>query len=207
MTPIQCFFVEPTGQVELYLRRYVGSDVAKCPGPMSYHNAMKLLGDAPASEESRPKIPHDDPRWPTECVCGYQFTADDAWQLYTESVYVRKDTGEEFSIRSLPVGAIYFADWMLHEGSNQWRGPDGHCLVVMVPGKDGRAHEWMVDGRCNNCKLPDDCQHKCWVRHGNPQTEPVHVDKNGLTCQAGGGSIQTEGWHGFLTRGFLQEQR
>jgi hypothetical protein len=41
------------------------------------------------------------------------------------------------------------------------------------------------------------------VRHGTPPD--VTVDKNGLTCNAGGGSIQVPGWHGFLRNGELVE--
>ena len=45
--------------------------------------------------------------------------------------------------------------------------------------------------------------HKCWVRHGDPRTGIVTVDKNGVTCGAGAGSIATRGWHGFLREGML----
>jgi hypothetical protein len=216
MEPIKCFFVEPTGEVELYLRRYVGSDKAKCPGPMGYHDAMKLIGDAPAIYtelhgrrvlDRRPEeFKDDDPRWPTECICGYKFQPDDNRQIFQEQVYVRRDTGEEFGLRHLPAGAMYFADWMLHDGSNRDRGPDNHSLVVMVPSpKTGKAHCWHVDSRCNNCDLPDDDEHKCWVRRGDPTTGIITVDKNGKTCGAGGGSIQTDDWHGMLTDGILRQ--
>jgi len=85
----------------------------------------------------------------------------------------------------------------------------GHCenheppcerhLVVICP--DG--HWWNIDSRCSNCTLPDDKAHHCWVRHGEPPN--ITVDKNGLTCSAGGGSILTSdgGYHGFLQNGSL----
>jgi hypothetical protein len=43
--------------------------------------------------------------------------------------------------------------------------------------------------------------HKCWIRHGTPPK--IHVDKAGVTCGAGAGSIAYPGWHGFLRKGRL----
>jgi hypothetical protein len=106
----------------------------------------------------------------------------------------------------------------------------GHCdlhepactqhLTVVTP--DG--HWWVIDGRASNCGeecaicsvkyrehthgSTDDHRfkgsrptHRCWVRHGVPPN--ITVDKNGGTCDAGGGSIQTPAWHGFLREGTL----
>lgn len=56
-----------------------------------------------------------------------------------------------------------------------------------------------------NCTMPDDTTHKCWVRHGRPEDGSLHVDKNGHTCGAGAGSIDTGKWHGFLHNGELVE--
>ena len=139
---------------------------------------------------------------------------------------------EPFSIHSAPpppavrapVGAMWYADWL----SEYHAGPDGRALVVMCPG----GHEWLIDGRasncdhqCVNCGHPyhehsdsggynptrigcdngyqprDGGAHRCWVRHGVPPA--VSVDKSGLTCGAGGGSILVPGWHGFLQQGVL----
>ena len=75
------------------------------------------------------------------------------------------------------------------------KGPDGLCLVVKCPG----GHEWMIDGRASNCTLPDDDEHHCWIRHGEPPR--ITVDKNGVTCNAGAGSIQAGTYHGFLIDG------
>lgn len=81
----------------------------------------------------------------------------------------------------------------------------GHCseheppcerhLQVVCP--DGSW--WDIDGRANNCTLKDDKAHRCWVRHGDPPK--VTVDKRGVTCGAGAGSIQTAKYHGFLKDG------
>jgi hypothetical protein len=118
---------------------------------------------------------------------------------------------------------MWFADWMLVEGSDHYRGPDGHCLVVRCP--DG--HDWNVDSiasncdsPCKNCRVPykdhkyetckryeDSRPHKCWVKSGDVRAGTVHVDKNGVTCGAGAGSIQTSKWHGFLDNGFLKLNR
>jgi len=60
----------------------------------------------------------------------------------------------------------------------------------------------MIDSRASNCTLPDDNVHKCWVRHG--EAPNFTVDKNGATCAAGAGSIQTSNWHGFLRNGVFE---
>jgi hypothetical protein len=83
----------------------------------------------------------------------------------------------------------------------------GHCstheppcvehLYVVLP----NGHWWDIDGRASNCTLPTDKAHRCWVRHGVPPH--ITVDKNGLTCSAGAGSILSDGYHGFLREGRL----
>jgi hypothetical protein len=70
-------------------------------------------------------------------------------------------------------------------------------LVVVCP--DG--HWWNIDSRASNCTMKEDKTHRCWVRHGDPPN--ITVDKDGATCNAGAGSIQTPGWHGFLRNGEL----
>lgn len=80
-----------------------------------------------------------------------------------------------------------------------WKHCNGEHLHTVLP----TGEPWDVDSRANNCTLKDDGEHRCWVRHGDPRKgELVHVDKNGLTCAAGAGSIQTDGWHGFLHNGY-----
>jgi len=58
-----------------------------------------------------------------------------------------------------------------------------------------------MDDRASNCGSRDDDEHRCWVRHGEPPD--LTVDKQGLTCTAGAGSIVTDTWHGFLRGGYL----
>lgn len=60
------------------------------------------------------------------------------------------------------------------------------------------ARQW-----ASNCTMPDDKNHKCWVRHGRPEDGTLHVDKNGHTCAAGAGSIVAGNYHGFLHNGHL----
>jgi len=107
----------------------------------------------------------------------------------------RVPDGREVPSNELPPGAMYDAAY-LHD---LYPMPDGICLMVVCP--DG--HHWLVDGPASNCTLPQDRAHRCWVRHGNPRCERVTVDKHGLTCQAGAGSILTPNYHGFLQGGVL----
>lgn len=109
----------------------------------------------------------------------------------------------------LEPGCLYWADW--HHRDEQgtpvpcpkrlggWTNCEGRHLNAVLP--DG--HHWDMDSRASNCELPDDGEHRCWVRHHNPDIETAifTVDKNGLTCQAGGGSIDDGTYHGFLTSG------
>ena len=50
---------------------------------------------------------------------------------------------------------------------------------------------------------PNDVIHRCWVKHTQDGIENMTIDKNGLTCNAGGGSFSQENWHGFIKAGML----
>lgn len=111
-------------------------------------------------------------------------------------IYRRLDTGETMRRRDVPVGAMWF-------GNEKYKddyplGPDGRTLFVKTPGGD-----WCIDSRANNCTMPGDDVHRCWVRHG--EAPNITVDKNGHTCNAGAGSIIVGNYHGFLQNGFLTE--
>jgi len=110
--------------------------------------------------------------------------------------WFRPDIGETYpNYAALPVGAMWFAvDPDIWKGMGI--GPDGRSLIVKTPGG-----MWNIDSRASNCTLPDDNEHRCWIRHGEPPN--VTVDKNGNTCQAGAGSIQCGDYHGFLQNGVL----
>jgi hypothetical protein len=225
MDPIKVFFLNETDRQRIQLRRFVWSSEAKCSGPYSYHNAVSEVIEVVPIAYSEDGIEHSgkthryhgcskkvddykgDPRWPTHCACGYEFKPEDQWQVFAKTVMVRSDTGEETTLLDAPVGAVWDAWWF--GDSPHYRGPDGRTLVCKVPsghvGPDGvdRGHDWIIDGRASNCTMPEDTAHKCWVRHGTPEDGSLHVDKNGHTCAAGGGSIATKGWHGFLHKGRL----
>ena len=222
MEPIKCFFLVPSDKERVSLRRYSSSD-AKCPANQSYHNAEFFIGDGPLQSAIgmyAEQPPRNDARWPRKCQsCDYEFSLEDQFQIFRRTLYYRADTGALLTLNEAPAGAMWFADWM----GERWRGPDGHCLAVRVP----RNHDWLVDGYASNCDSPcancgrprhscpnisaqgeRDCPgyidarpHKCWVRHGVPPE--ITADKNGITCGAGAGSIQTAEWHGYLRGGYL----
>jgi hypothetical protein len=191
----QCCRMEPTEMVIYHLMRYAPK-MACSVAPGGYHMAEATIEAVLSVAELRVTGPGwDDARFPGACACGYRFQEDDERGRTSVRLWRRCDTGEVMSLRDAPVGAMWYADWM----PDDWKGPDGHCLVVKLP----NGHEWYVDSRASNCALPTDTAHKCWVRHGAPPH--VTVDKNGLTCAAGAGSILSGGWHGFLRDGVLIE--
>lgn len=145
----------------------------------------------PSGESSA--YPRDGGLWPRHCACGYAFAENDHWQVNYEQSFERSDGKGSCFLRSAPPGAMWDAHWM----SEYCKGPDGRCLVVVLP--NGR--HWMIDARANNCTLPHDKTHRCWIRHGEPPA--IHVDKNGHSCSAGAGSIQAGDYHGFLHHGVL----
>lgn len=112
-------------------------------------------------------------------------------------------TGEVVASPDLPVGALW-ADYRHPDaGPKDYPrlGPDGISVVCRTLG----GSHWNIDGRASNCTKPNDHEHRCWVRHGTVG-ERLTVDKNGLTCEAGAGSIfmgRNREWHGFLRDGKL----
>jgi hypothetical protein len=168
----------------------------------------------------------NDPRWPKKCICGYTFDSNVDKHYWPQRLYQRTDTGELMTLRDAPVGAMWHVDYAgMH-------GPDGKCLVVRIPTNHnwmvdsrasncdspckwcGMAYHSHNKERCSNPGNPqypytagayEDSRpdHRCWVRHGYVRQQ-VHVDKNGVTCNAGAGSIVSpNGWHGFLHNGHL----
>lgn len=207
MNPIECFMLDPTDEAVRFLRRYtVGKDVPLCPlspGDHSYHNAMVGIeptalirvmdGDRSCVRIEPMDWPHDDPRWPKACGCGYEFRPDDNWQLFYEPVYRTAD-GRKFSTHAsdheafggvprAPAGAMWFADWMPHT-----KGPDGRCLIVRCPARpDGTGVcDWMVDGPSTNGDG--------WTRTGTPPKVTAHPS---IFVHA------PSGFHGWLRDGVL----
>lgn len=211
---IKVFWIEPNHRERHWLRRYRSSAEHKCAKTGSYCNGMRLIGDADIrytadgniSSRDDLKPPKSDPRWPIACeACGEPFTEKDEYQLFGRQLFVRPDTGEVMTTNDAPPGACWDAWWITERrkggptGVGWMVGDDHRCLMVKCP--DG--HDWMIDARASNCTMKDDNAHHCWVRHGRPEDGTLHVDKNGHTCQAGGGSIDTGKWHGFLHNGHL----
>jgi len=100
---------------------------------------------------------------------------------------------EIYTLETLPEGSIWLLD------RHPRKGPDGKSLYVKLP----NGALWGVDRRRSNCTKSDNQEHRCWIRHGVPPN--ITVNKDGLTCSAGAGSIDTINWHGFLTDGYLIE--
>lgn len=207
--PTKVFFLTATNPalVRVSLRRFARwqSD-APC-----HHDACVVIVDsAPASNwpdssgDHPDVIAHDDARWPSSCErCGYAFTPQDEFQIWRRQLHTGAPDGKLYTLQDAPIGAMWDASWMRDDGlraPSGLLGPDDLCLVVKTPGGD-----WMVDSRASNCTLPNDTTHKCWVRHGDPRTGEVHVDKNGLTCAAGAGSIMIGKYHGFLHNSYLTD--
>jgi hypothetical protein len=247
---IKVFFLEPTNKVRQFLRRY-SREGGECsdlrnggfheahtvmlgdvdvpempmsttePGEREYH--MLETGTAIVENGMIGPIAVDDPRWPTQCTCGYKFQDNASKRYWPQRLYRSSADGSLHTLRDAPIGAMWHVDYTGHTG------PDGKCLVVRIHGR----HDWMVDSRASNCDSPckhcgipyhshkpETCtnpgtgpaytvgsyedsrpEHRCWVRHGDAKTGAVHVDKSGVTCNAGGGSIVVPGFHGFLHNG------
>lgn len=116
-------------------------------------------------------------------------------------IWRREDTGEvRRFVHTFGPGAMYFATWYRHGDNSGLYGWDWDNLLsppLLVVTPSGR--EWNIDSRASNCTMTNDRQHRCWVRHGDPPN--VTVDKNGVTCGAGAGSIVSGDYHGFLRNG------
>ena len=127
---------------------------------------------------------------PCNCGCKQTFKNErEQWK--------RLDTGETTfdGAYSFGTGAMWFEEQWLSEGKHRdWDNDDGQHLVVRTPGG-----LWDIDSRASNCGSPNDRLHRCWIRHGI--APDITVDKVGLTCSAGAGSIISGKYHGFLRAG------
>ncbi|QXV74073.1 hypothetical protein [Rhizobium phage RHEph12] len=115
------------------------------------------------------------------------------------------ETGEVVGSHQLPYGACYAQD---NEKGYYPTGADGLSIVCVIPYQSASRkisyHHWQIDGHATNCTKPEDNEHRCWVRRGTVG-EPLHVSKEGNTCEAGAGSISVSGFHGFLHNGILRD--
>lgn len=222
---IKVFWLEPIELVQVQLRRFTFTRDKTCRGSKDWgHDASHVIFEqAPRSAwvEDLPDgchrdrddlVSHEDPRWPETCEkCGEPFQIDDEWQLNTHQLHRGASDGKLYTLRNCPVGSMWNAAWLADRAGGAYTGPDGISLHVRTPGGD-----WNVDGEASNCTRKQDQavpgqpgvrrfgrSHYCWVRHGDPRTGEIHVDKNGNTCAAGAGSIICGNYHGFLHNGHL----
>lgn len=209
-----CFMLEIAPKGRRSLRRFVSyNQAAKCAGPSSYHNALTAIDeiDMPLPETQpedsigrlayqepvvKEDFPHDDPRWPRGCPCGYVFQEADNWQVFVDRLWTDTRTGKLVTLEEAEPGAMWNAYWLLPF----YAGPDGRCLMTKLP----NGHQWCIDGMATNCGLAKGRpQGKwCWNRQGEPPR--VTVGRASCpNCGVGGGSIGAPGWHGYITDGEL----
>ena len=211
----KCFIVTRLPRARIWLRRFASNAAAReVPGAKcsinGYHDALVFLADVPdlnicgREPTAEEKL---NPKWPSKCDCGYQFTDQDEWQIFNWNlcadaggkIYVMRSRDRSFP-DGYPPGAMHWETW-LHEDGRKcafWDNCDGRHLIVTCP--NGR--EWDVDSRASNCTMPNDRTHRCWIRHG--EVPNITVDKSGgATCAAGAGSILAGSYHGFLRNGEL----
>lgn len=173
------------------LRIYWGGE-CKAGG---YHNALQFIEDTDLKVEDLRHLKEEDypnDLWPTHCQdCGA--TVPTPPEEFHRHVFKRTIYNTE-SGQPEP-GDLYF-DKHLPE-KMYWDNHQGPMLIAILP--DGT--QWNIDSRASNCGSPHDRLHRCWVRHGQPPD--ITVDKIGVTCNAGAGSIMshTGKYHGFLRNG------
>jgi hypothetical protein len=169
---IRCFLIEPTSVFARQLRRFCAPSLT-CPRNASgYHMAQVPVGTV-RSDRAPPSgdlWPHDDPRWPTLCACGYIFDPVDYWSVSHQQLYLRPETGNVYTLIDAPEGAMWYADWSPH------RGPDGHSLVLKTP-----AGEWQIDAPGKDGGR--------WTRSGTPPlvtvTPPLKLKTYTATLHGG----------------------
>lgn len=121
------------------------------------------------------------------------------------------ETGDRKLSNELPVGALFALDRDGCQDINGWPPAAPHdglaiaCVCLGRTDDPASRYHWHIENRASNCTLPEDKNHRCWVRHGSIG-DKLTVDKNGLTCAAGAGSFfmgPNNEWHGFLRNGKL----
>lgn len=199
-------FIEEIG-TRAFLQVYWGDrDCPNCGGhgTPGYHNAMVPLVDGTRLYDWKlggSVEDYADERWPTKC--------DHCTALVPPTGASRQV--HHVRLFNTPIGRpepcdVYWSAWEHHDGRDgycDWDNCTGPHLIAVTP--NGR--EWNVDSRASNCTKKDDRTHRCWIRQGDPRDGTIHVDKGGPTCAAGAGSIQVEGYHGFLDHGAFRTRR
>lgn len=204
--PTPCFWVEKTDRQRWGLRRFVSAARGpSCPAGGD-HDALNLVGarkrpPRPVATSDRSRLPaevRDRKDWPKRCdSCGYRFKATDTWQVWTDRIYQRPETGEEWTLRDLPPGAIFDAEW-LHDF---WVGEDGLTATVVLPVGEpeeipwnASRHMWHVDSEATGGGH--------WTRTGDPRKpETLTVSPSIAKLKAGVPGY----YHGFLQDGVLTD--
>jgi hypothetical protein len=193
---VTCFLIEATGQYRRSLRRFSFNERE---GQQHAHDASNFLdvvdkmGEEEDGQVSGDVYPHDDPKWPTRCSCGYVFKDADYWQLSHEPEYRRTDTGELTTLREVPAGAMWIASWYVRDDGadgisspiHKAERPGQPHLIVKTPGGD-----WNVDQKSANGQG--------WSWTGTP---PKVTARPSIGIYGPDG--QTFKYHAFLTDGVL----
>jgi hypothetical protein len=205
-----CFWLEPTGQAALGLRRFTFSSSSvrgeDCPAKEKWgHDASVVLEDVRfevqwkttedgyVSQEMPPAElvpPRDDSRWPQVCeACGNEFQDSAQWQYYAADEYSRSDGGVVLA-RSSGLqqkemgGALYDARWLHGMAGKSFYDVrdrgDGIVLLAICP----NGMPWVVDGKATGGGF--------WERTGDPRNPET------LTVTP---SIVAGDYHGFLQGG------
>ena len=142
-----------------------------------------MLRSGKRIELSRSYLPELPPEYEYEKI---KAEYGDILGVGTDLIY---DTPSE----ELEPGCLYWADYLPED--MHWDNHHGSQLHAVLP----NGNNWNIDSRASNCTLPQDRTHRCWCRHG--EVPNITVNKDGVTCSAGGGSIFSGNYHGFLTNG------
>jgi len=214
---LRCRFIQESGTIAWLRIYWGGTDTSSvCPncggkGNPGYHNARVPLAQTDELEDWKlggRVEDYPDERWPTQCdhcdepvpVGKLGLDLPHGERVYRQVFRKRRYNTDSGSPEP---GDMFWSTWRhakTKEGyipSCEWDNCDGKHLIVVLP----NGFEWDVDSRASNCTMPNDRKHRCWVRSGTPPK--VNVDKKGLTCKAGAGSIAAAGYHGFLRHGVL----
>lgn len=188
--PWECVLLLETDRASLALRRYSTDRRTPCPAAY-YHEAHTQIGTTPLTidaegnwEIDAPQPDPADPRWPTQCACGYAFTEGDNRLLAPSRIYTRQETGAEITLDEAEPGMVWEAPYYADVG---WHGVDGRSFVMRLPG-DG---EWAIDAVSTSGGR--------WERTGEP---PNITARPSILSH---GSATRKGYHGFLTNGVLSD--
>jgi hypothetical protein len=205
--------IDPCEQCGTHVQK---TSLKTCPnclggGHAGYHDGTTLIADLIGDFDVIPtgsslfgeKESFSADRWPTKCNhCGAPVPANEVLTqvgqegfLVNHQVFVKRLYDSPSG--DVEPGDLHWLKWHDAGECPYWDNCDGLHLNARVPNGD----HWDITSRASNCTMKNDRQHRCWVLHGRPEDGTVHVDKAGVTCQAGAGSIQTGSWHGFLHNG------